>query len=68
MSILCSFIFQTMPQVLLLLYESVRKRLHTFITVIMQIRACSLNLGTSNENFKTTKCTLERSFQKEREY
>ena len=33
----------------------------------MQIRTTSLNLGTSNKNFETTKYSLERSFQKELE-
>ena len=67
MSNLCSFIFETIPQVLLLLI-SVSKRSCTFITVITQIRAFSLNLGTSNQNFETTKYSMERSFQKEYEY
>ena len=42
----------------------VSKRSRTFITVITQIRTFSLNLGTSNKNFETTKYSLERSFQK----
>ena len=42
----------------------VNKRSRTFITVITQIRTFSLNLGTSNKNFETTKYSLERSFQK----
>ena len=50
-----------MPQVLLL----VSKRPRTFIIVITQIITFSLNLGTSNKNFKTTKYSLERSFQNE---
>ena len=35
--------------------------------MITQIRTFSLNLGTSNKNFKATKYSLERSFQKEQE-
>ena len=38
--------------------KSVSKRSHTFITLIMQIRTFSLNSGTSNKNFETTKCSL----------
>ena len=34
--------------------------------VITQNRTFSLNLGTSNKNFETTKYSLERSFQKEK--
>ena len=49
-------------------YKSVSKRSRTFITVIMQIRTFSLNLGTSNKNFETTKYSLKRSFQKKYEY
>ena len=37
----------------------------TFMTVITQITKFSLNLGTSNKSFKTTKFSLERCFQKE---
>ena len=48
--------------------KSVTNRFRTFVTVIMQIRIFSLNLRNSNENFKTTKYSLERSFQKEQEY
>ena len=60
-----SFIFETMPQVLLLLYKGVSKRSRTFIAAITQIRTFSLNLGTSNKNFETTKYSMERSFQTE---
>ena len=35
--------------------------------MITQIGTFSLNLGTSNKNFKATKYSLERSFQKEQE-
>ena len=63
MSNLCSFIFETMPQVLLLLVR-VSKRSRTFITVITQTRTFSLNLDTSNKNFETNKYSQERSFQK----
>ena len=45
--------------------KSVGKRSCTFITVIMQIRIFSLNLGISNKKFETTKYSLEKSFQKE---
>ena len=38
------------------------------MTVFTQIITFSLNLGTSNKNFKTTKYSLERFFQKEYEY
>ena len=48
--------------------KSVTNRFRTFVTVIMQIRIFSLNLRNSNKNFKTTKYSLERSFQKEQEY
>ena len=48
--------------------KTVTNRFRTFVTVIMQIRIFSLNLRNSNENFKTTKYSLERSFQKEQEY
>ena len=48
--------------------KSVTNRFCTFVTVIMQIRIFSLNLLNSNENFKTTKYSLERSLQKEQEY
>ena len=48
--------------------KSVTNRFRTFVTVIMQIRIFSLNLRNSNENFKTTKYSLERSFQKEQKY
>ena len=67
MSNLCSFIFQIMQQVLLLLitYKSASKR--SRILVITQIRTFSLNLSTSNKNFQTTKYSLERSPQKELE-
>ena len=44
------------------------KRSRTFLTVITQIRTFSLNLGTSINNFQTTKYSLERSLQKESEY
>ena len=44
------------------------KRSRSFTTVITQIRIFSLNLGTSNKNFKTTKYSLEKSFQREWEY
>ena len=67
-----------MSQVLLLLvkvrvkdnssYNSDNKfkmKITVFITVIMQTRLFSLNLGTSNTNFKTTKYSLEISFEKE---
>ena len=37
----CSFIFETMPQVLLLVEKLLLKRSCTFITVIMQTRPCS---------------------------
>ena len=66
-----------MSQVLLLLvkvrvkdnssYNSdnkVKMKITVFITVIMQTRLFSLNLGTSNTNFKTTKYSLEISFEK----
>ena len=46
-------------------YKSVSKRSCTFITVIKQIRTFSLNLGTSNKNFETSKYSLETYFQKE---
>ena len=62
---LCSFTFETMPQVLLLL---VSKRPRTFVTVIMQIRTFSLNLGTYNKNFEAIEDSLGRSFQKELKY
>ena len=48
--------------------KSVTNRFRTFVTVIMQIRIFSLNLRNSNKNCKTTKYSLERSFQKEQEY
>ena len=48
--------------------KTVTNRFRTFVTVIMQIRIFSLNLRNSNKNFKTTKYSLERSFQKEQEY
>ena len=64
-----------MSQVLLLLvkvrvkdnssYNSdnkVKMKITVFITVIMQTRLFSLNLGTSNKNFKRTKYSLEISF------
>ena len=35
------------------------------MAVITQIRSLSLNLGTSDKNFETTKYSLERSFRKE---
>ena len=67
-----------MSQVLLLLvkvrvkdnssYNSdnkVKMKITVFITVIMQTRLFSLNLGTSNTNFKRTKYSLEISFEKE---
>ena len=60
MSNLCSFIFETMPQVLLSLV-SLSKRSRTFMTVLRN-RTFSLNLGTSNKNFETTKYPLARSF------
>ena len=41
--------------------KSVSKRSYTFITVVAQIRAFFLNLGTSNKSFKTTKYPLEKS-------
>ena len=63
MSNLCLFIFETMLQVFTC--KSVSKRSCSFITVITQISIISLNLGTSNKNFETTKYSLERSFQKE---
>ena len=44
------------------------KRSRTFLTVITQIRTFFLNLGTSINNFQTTKYSLERSLQKESEY
>ena len=44
------------------------KRSRTFLTVTTQIRTFSLNLGTSINNFQTTKYSLERSLQKESEY
>ena len=56
------FIFKTMPQVLFLLVKD-----HALSKVITQIRAFSLNLSTSNQNFKTTKYSLKRSFKKEKE-
>ena len=62
---LCSFTFETMPQVLLLL---VSKRPRTFITLIMQIRKFLLNLGTCNKNFEAIEDSLGRSFQKELKY
>ena len=61
MSNLRSFIFETMPQVLLLLAE-VSVKYHT--TVISQIRAFSLNLDTSNTS-KKIKHSLARYFHKE---
>ena len=67
MNNLCSFIFEIMPQVFLLLVK-VSKRSRTFITMFTQIITFSLNLGTSNKNFETIKCSLERSFQKKKEY
>ena len=36
--------------------------------MVTQIRRFFLNLGTLDKNFKTTKYSLERSFQKEEEY
>ena len=45
--------------------NKVKMKITVFITVIMQIRLFSLNLGTSNTNFKTTKYSLEISFEKE---
>ena len=65
MSNLCSFIFEIMPQVLLLLVKVLVKDHALLLTVVTQIRTFSLNLGTSNKNFETTKYSLERSFQKE---
>ena len=59
MSNLSSF----MPQVLLS-FVSLSKRSRTFMTVLRN-RTFSLNLGTSNKNFETTKYPLRRSFQKE---
>ena len=64
MNNLCSFIFETMPQVLLLLVKA-WVRSCTFITVIGQIMTFFLNLDTSNKNFETTKYSLGRSFQKQ---
>ena len=65
MSNLCSFIFEIMPQVLLLLVKVLVKDHALLLTVVTQIRTFSLNLGTSNKNFETTKYSMERSFQKE---
>ena len=67
MNNLCSFIFEIVPQVFLLLVK-VSKRSRTFITMFTQIITFSLNLGTSNKNFETIKCSLERFFQKKKEY
>ena len=68
MSNLCLFIFETMYCFVLLgiaiTRESVSKRSCTFIAVITQIRTFSLNLGTSNKSFETTKYFLKRSVQK----
>ena len=68
MNNLCSFIFETMQQVLVLLVKVWVKDDATFITVNTQIMTFSLNLGLSNKNFQTNKYSLERSFQKELEY
>ena len=51
---LCLFIFETIPQVLLL-FVKVSKRSRTFLTVITQMTTFSLNLGTSTKNFKAAK-------------
>ena len=45
--------------------KSVNKRSRTSIRLITLIMTFSLNLGTSNQNFETTKYSLKRSFQKE---
>ena len=51
---LCLLIFEAMPQALSLLSK-----------VITQIKIFSLDLGTSNKKFETSRYSLERSFQKE---
>ena len=59
----CSFISETVPQYCYYFIKMWVKD-QTLITVIMQIRTFSLNLDTSNKIFKTTKYSLERSYQK----
>ena len=71
MSNLCSFIFETMPQGLLLLVIVWVKEddYDTFIKTIMQIRTFTLNLiitRISNKNFETTKYALEKSILSKR--
>ena len=58
MSNLCSFIFETMPQVLLLL---VKVGIKDHILLQQWLWKLALNLGTFNKNFETTNYSLERS-------
>ena len=46
--------------------KSVSKRSSSFVIVITQIRTFSLNLGTFNKNYETSKYFLGRSFEKYR--
>ena len=49
---------------IVIIFKSVSKRSCDFSTVITEIGTFALNLGTSINNFQTTKYPLERSFWK----
>ena len=60
--IICAYSFLNYAASFVVICKSASKNHALFLTVITQVTTFSLNVGTSNKNFKANKFSRERSF------